>query len=91
MSFILELTVVPRSSINKFVLEENGLKLKVTSPPVEGEANKKIIEILAKEFSCAKTSIKLHSGEKSKHKKFIFQQLSQDDGQVILNKIIDKR
>ena len=88
MSFVLELTVVPRSSCNKFVQEISGLKLKITSPPVDGEANKKIIEILAKSFSCPKTSIRLISGDKSKKKKFHFLQIDPEKGQEILMNII---
>ena len=88
MAFVLELTVVPRSSCNKFVQEVSGLKLKITSPPVDGEANKKIIEILVKSFSCPKTSIQLISGEKSKKKKFLFLQIDSEKGQEILMNIV---
>ena len=88
MSFILELTVVPRSSCNKFIQEVSGLKLKTTSPPVDGEANKKIIEILAKSFSCPKTSIQLISGDKSKKKKFLFLQIDAEKGQKLLMNIV---
>ena len=88
MSFILELTIVPRSSCNKFVQEVSGLKLKVTSPPVDGEANKKIIEILAKSFSCPKTSIQLISGDKSKKKKFLFLQIDIEKGEELLLNIV---
>ncbi len=88
MSFILALTIVPRSSCNKFVQESSGLKLKITSPPVDGEANKKIIDILAKSFSCPKTSIQLISGDKSKKKKFLFLQIDCEKGQELLMKLI---
>lgn len=87
--FTLSLTVVPRSSINKLTQESQGLKLKITAAPVDGEANKKIIEFLAKLFACPKSSIKLLSGEKSKHKRFIFEQLSEAKGQIKLQEILE--
>ncbi len=89
MSFTLELMVVPRSSINKLIQESNSLKLKITAPPVDGEANKEIINFLAKSFSCPKTSILLISGFKSKKKKFLFEKLSPEQGQEALNKLLN--
>ncbi len=88
MFFVLDLTAVPKSSVDKFILEGSGLKLKITAPPVDGEANKKIIQILAKAFSCPKSSIELVSGNKSKHKRFLFHNISAEDGQAILQNIL---
>lgn len=88
--FVLGLTVIPRSSINKFVQEAQGLKLKITAPPVDGEANKKIIEYLAKTFSCSKSAIQLRTGEKSKHKVFVFYTLTMEQGQQQLMQILRK-
>ncbi len=87
MDFVLELAVVPRSSVDKFVLEESGLKLKITAAPVDGEANKKIIQILSKTFSHPKSSIQLISGAKSKNKKFLFHGISPEEGLLLLQSI----
>lgn len=84
MPFILELIIVPCSSMNKFIKENSRLKLKITVSPVAGKANKKIIEILAKTFSCPKSTIRLISGAKSKKKFFLFEQLSQEQGEEII-------
>jgi len=89
MDFILELTILPRSSMNK-LFYENTLKMKITSPPIDGEANKKVIEILSEQFSYPKSKIKLFSGIKSKKKKFLFQDLEQLDGERILQTLIFK-
>ncbi|MGL4561521.1 MAG: DUF167 domain-containing protein [Brevinema sp.] len=78
--FMLTLTVVPRSSINKFVKEDAGIKLKITSPPIDGEANKKIIVFLAKNFLVPKSSIQLITGKKSKKKIFLFHSLHAEEG-----------
>ena len=65
----LNIKVIPKSSLNKVIrLSETELKVKLTSPPVDGEANKKLIEILSKEYSVAKSKIRIVKGEASKSK-----------------------
>jgi len=49
---------------------EGTLHVYVNKPPLEGKANKAIIESLAKFFNTKKNNIMLLSGEKSKHKVF---------------------
>ncbi|PIR78450.1 MAG: hypothetical protein COU28_01515 [Candidatus Magasanikbacteria bacterium CG10_big_fil_rev_8_21_14_0_10_36_16] len=61
--------VIPKSSLNKVIrLSDTDLKVKLTSPPVDGEANKKLIEILSKEYNVAKSKIKIVKGETRKNK-----------------------
>ncbi|OGH86333.1 MAG: YggU family protein [Candidatus Magasanikbacteria bacterium RIFOXYC12_FULL_33_11] len=65
----LNIKVIPKSSLNKIIkLSDTELKVKLTSPPVDGEANKKLIEILSKEYKVAKSKIKIVKGETSKNK-----------------------
>jgi len=42
----------------------------VKARPIEGEANKAIISLLANDLGIAKTSLRLKSGSKSKIKRF---------------------
>lgn len=51
-------------------IDENHFKIYVKSPPVEGKANREIIEILSKYLKVPKSLIKLKRGEKGKHKIF---------------------
>lgn len=44
------------------------LKLYVTSPPDKGQANKQVIEMLAKYFKVPKSTVELISGESSRVK-----------------------
>lgn len=46
------------------------LHVYVSQPPLEGKANKAVIEALAKYFNVKKNSVRLLSGEKSKIKLF---------------------
>jgi uncharacterized protein (TIGR00251 family) len=61
--------VQPRASRNELCgMQGNELKVRLTSPPVEGEANKLCIEFFAKLFGVAKSRIRIIAGEKSRHK-----------------------
>jgi len=54
--------------VEKDLLE--NLHVYVAQPPLEGKANRAIIEALSKHFNVKKNSIRLLSGEKSKNKLF---------------------
>jgi uncharacterized protein (TIGR00251 family) len=61
--------VQPRASRNELCgISGNELKLRITSPPVEGSANKLCIEFLADFLGIAKTRVSILRGEKSRHK-----------------------
>ena len=65
----LSIKVEPRSSKSGIVGPYgDALKVKLTSPPVEGKANKELIEVLAKGFSIAKKDVEIISGQASKNK-----------------------
>ena len=65
---IIKLRIVPNSSKNDIVLEDEFIKVKVTAQPIENKANKALIEYLAKTFRVPKTSIELVKGDASKEK-----------------------
>lgn len=66
---IIDLKVIPRSSKKEIAGASNGVvKVKLTSPPVEGEANAQLIELLAKHFKINKGSVSIIKGETSKNK-----------------------
>jgi len=46
----------------------NGLKVKIKSPPVEGRANKELIEVLSEELGIPKGDIEIVSGKSSRNK-----------------------
>lgn len=67
--FIIKVRVEPRSS-KKGVSGVMGdaLKVKLTAPPVEGEANEQLIEVLSDYFKIKKSAIKIIRGQASKNK-----------------------
>jgi len=67
---VLTVYVQPRSSRNCITgAHGDALKICITTPPVDGKANKAIIDFLAKFFRIPKSSVILQSGETSRHKK----------------------
>ena len=64
-----KIQVQPRSSQNKIVgLHGDALKVKLTSPPVDGAANKMCITYLAKCLGKPKSSLEIVSGHTSRTK-----------------------
>jgi len=61
--------VLPRSSKTEITgVVEGALRIKLTAPPVEGAANKALVEFLAKRLSVAKSKITILSGETGRNK-----------------------
>jgi uncharacterized protein (TIGR00251 family) len=59
----------PRSSKNEIVGPyRDGIKVKVTAPPVEGKANKVLIQFLSKELGIPPSSIEILKGHHSREK-----------------------
>ena len=69
---IIRVKIVPNSSKNDIVLEEEFIKVKVTAQPIENKANKALIEFLSKRFKIPKTSIDILKGDTSKEKTLLF-------------------
>ena len=60
--------IIPNSSKNDIIFEDNFLKIKVTAQPIENKANKALIEFLSKYLKVPKSSISIIKGETSKDK-----------------------
>jgi uncharacterized protein (TIGR00251 family) len=61
--------VIPRASRNEIEsVTGNALKVRVTAPPVEGAANKALIELLAERLKIRKSQIEIVAGQTSQHK-----------------------
>ena len=61
--------VIPRASRNEIEgVTGNALKVRVTAPPVEGAANKALIELLAERLKVRKSQIEIVAGQTSQKK-----------------------
>ena len=68
-SLLLRLHVQPRAAHNQVAgLQGEALKLRLTSPPVDGKANKAVIATLARLLELPKSSLTLRSGLQSRTK-----------------------
>jgi uncharacterized protein (TIGR00251 family) len=65
----LRIKVLPRSSMNMIMgFEGDVLRVKLTAAPVDGSANKNLIQLLSKSLELGKDSIHIVSGQKSRLK-----------------------
>jgi uncharacterized protein (TIGR00251 family) len=82
---VVALHVQPRSSRNQIVgLQGDNLKVKLTSPPVDGAANKCCCDFLAKTFGLAKRDVSLVGGDKSRQKRVLLDGLDLAEVSVVL-------
>ena len=69
-SIILNLHVQPRASKNEVCgIRDNALRIRLTSPPVDGAANKLCREFLADLLDVSRSSVEIIAGETSRHKR----------------------
>ena len=82
---LLNIHLTPNSSKNEISgYTEDYLKIKVSAPPNDNKANKKLTEFLSDTFDIAKSFISFSSGEKSRIKKIFIKNISYDE---VLKKI----
>ena len=66
---VLKVYLQPRSSKNEIVGPyRDGMKVKVTAPPVEGKANEALIRFLSKELRVHPSNIEILKGHHSRKK-----------------------
>jgi uncharacterized protein len=65
----LKVYLQPKSSRNEIVGPyRDGIKVKITAPPVEGKANEGLIRFLARELNLAPSQIEIIKGHHSREK-----------------------
>ena len=66
---VLSVWVQPGSNKNEIQsITEDAIRIKVTSPPKEGQANKACTEFLAKELGVKRTQVEIIRGHKTRKK-----------------------
>lgn len=66
---LLRLVLQPKASRDAFVgLLGDELKVTITAPPVDGQANKHLIKFLSKQFKVPKGSVIVEKGQLNRHK-----------------------
>ncbi len=69
---IVNIKISPNAKKNEIIKENDGTKIKITAQPIDGKANKAVVEFLSKIFKISKTSIQIIKGETSKEKTILF-------------------
>ncbi|MCF8094311.1 MAG: DUF167 domain-containing protein [Desulfobacteraceae bacterium] len=77
---IFKVYVQPRASANQTAgCRKDALKIRLTAPPSDGEANRACVKLLAKELKLPKSDIEIISGGSGREKKILVH--IQDTGQ----------
>ena len=83
---IVSVRAAPRSS--KAGIEglwgDDAIKIRIKSAPVDGKANKELIEVLADEFDLAKSQVVFKSGETSKTKRILLMGVSSEKVKALI-------
>lgn len=66
----LAVRVIPRARRNEIaaVMEDGTLKIRLSSPPVDGQANRALVRYLAELLGVPKRNIEIVAGETSRNK-----------------------
>ena len=66
---VLRLYIQPKASRDSIIgLHGDELKVAITAPPVDGQANAHLVKYLAKQFRVAKNHVLIEKGELGRHK-----------------------
>lgn len=82
---ILSVKAKPRSSrAGMDGVEEGAVRVRLRSAPVDGKANKELIETVADAFGVAKSRVSFKSGETSKTKRLAIEGVGEEEAKRIL-------
>ena len=84
---LIRVKIVPNSSKNDLIIENEFIKVKVTAQPIENKANKALVEFLSKRFKVPKTSIEIVKGDTSKEKTLLFSIKDEEKKQKIISEL----
>ncbi len=87
---VFNVYVQPRASRNELCgICGDELKLRLTSPPVEGSANKMCSQYLADLLGIAKSRVVIIRGEKSRHKTIKIHNVTKEDFVALLQRYME--
>lgn len=84
---IIRLKISPNASKNEIIRSSDGIKIKITAQPIDGKANKCLIEFISKKYKIPKSSIEIVRGETSKEKTILIKNLDNDKLEIIQSEL----
>lgn len=83
-NFQIKILAKPGSKNNEIIaITDEGVEVKISAPPIDGEANTELISFLSKLFNLRKSDLSLDRGNKSRTKTIIIGK----DAKITLDKI----
>ena len=83
MELKVKLKISPNASKNEIIKTETEVKIKLTAQPIEGKANKCLVEFLSKQFRTAKSNIEILKGETGREKTLLFKNIDEEKCELI--------
>lgn len=84
--------MLPRASRNEITeITEDYMRVKLTAPPVEGEANKRLAKFMGKVLGCSSGKIRIIRGATGRNKLLEIFGLTEDEIRSQVNKGCKKR
>lgn len=66
---VVRLYIQPKASRDQIIgLHGDEIKVAITAPPVDGQANAHLVKFIAKQFKVAKSNVIIEKGELGRHK-----------------------
>ena len=85
----IALYVQPKASRNKLCgVHGEEMKLAITAPPVDGKANKAVIQFMAKFLGVAKSAILIQRGLQSRHKQLVVEGVSGAEVRMKIDRVL---
>ena len=84
---IIRLKISPNASKNEIIRSSDGRKIKITAQPIDGKANKCLVEFISKKYKIPKSSIEIVRGETSKEKTILIKNLDNDKLEIIQSEL----
>lgn len=88
MDLKVKLKISPNSSKNEIIKSGTEVKIKLTAQPIEGKANKCLVEFLSKQLKIAKSNIEILKGETGREKTLLFKNIDEDKAELIKSLLI---
>jgi uncharacterized protein (TIGR00251 family) len=90
---VIRVNVRPRSSVASIngIMEDGSIKIRLTSAPVEGQANDELLSLLAKSLGVKKGNLEIILGQSSKKKMIAVYGLDADKVNQIIHSIVEEK